>query len=164
MANKTDGITQYLLVPVYAAVWWGMLKRLREPAPKYPALRTQEHVTFRDLSGRNRRATIATQPQRSWFWILGFLVCTSTVLIPAHLVEFRYFIVPSLILQLYMLSAHTVITRHQRNDIVRTKGAVPIGSLLFTLMLHIVVNVATVHVFLWHGFVATDGSFSRFMW
>ena len=61
-----------------------------------------------------------------------------------------------------MLSAHTVITRHQRNDIVRTKGAVPIGSLLFTLMLHIVVSVQRFMSF--YGMVvATDGSFSRFM-
>ena len=36
-----------------------MLKRLREPAPKYPALRTQEHVTFRDLS-----VGIAVRPSR----------------------------------------------------------------------------------------------------
>lgn len=160
LANKEDGILQYIYTPVYAVVWWGVLRRLREPAPvvlpAHPRASKQKQV------GSSTRVMVG--PFRSWFWILGFLLCTSMVLVPAHLVEFRYFIIPSLIVQIHLLSAHLATARKNGYQNLMSGEAVPIGTLLFTLLMHVIVNAATVYVFVRRGFRASDGSFSRFMW
>jgi alpha-1,2-glucosyltransferase len=162
LANKKDGVAQYLVTPIYAMVWWGMLRRLRAPAPA--ALRAPTSLVG---GTKKREAGMLAQtadPLRSWFWILGFLLCTALILVPAHLVEFRYFIIPSLLVQIHMLSAHSVTASRNGDRAAAIRGAVPIGSLCFTLVLHLVVNAATVYVFVSRGFQAPDGSFSRFMW
>ena len=118
-AGMRDGVVPYLLVPVYVLVWWGMLRRLGGP------------------DGRH-----------SWLWIAGLVLCTALVLVPAHLVEFRYFTVPAMLWQVHMLSG----------------AGVPRRALQLTLFVFLAVNAATLYVFLHKPFEAPDGSIGRFMW
>ena len=156
LANKKDGVVQYLLSPIYVILWWGMLRRLRGNFPM------SRHLDIEDVKDRDevqlRRGKLSAKPLRSWFWILGFLLCTALVLVPAHLVEFRYFIIPSMLMQIHMLSVNDAPV-----DGIKW-GGVPIGTLFFTLILHLMVNAITINVFLWKGFRAPDGSYARFMW
>lgn len=74
------------------------------------------------------------------------VVCTCTVLIPAHLVEFRYYTIPFF---LYSISA---------------AGKASSQSMWITILAYLVVNMLTIYVFLFRDFVWPDGSIARFMW
>ena len=118
-AGMRGGAVPYLLVPVYLVMWWGMLRRLRGPDGCH-----------------------------SWLWIAGLVLCTSLVLVPAHLVEFRYFTVPAMMWQVHMLSG-TGVSKWTLQSI---------------LVVYLAVNAATLWVFLHKPFEAPDGSVGRFMW
>jgi alpha-1,2-glucosyltransferase len=75
---------------------------------------------------------------------------TCMVLIPAHLVEFRYFTIPW---YLYMLNEHSVL--FQTGNTKRTA---------LTIVGYFVVNAITMYVFLYKTFTWPDGSVARFMW
>ncbi|KAI8112993.1 hypothetical protein M9435_002999 [Picochlorum sp. BPE23] len=79
----------------------------------------------------------------------ALLVCTAVVLIPAHLVEFRYFTIPWL---LYILDKESVLFRSNR------------AQLLSTVLAYCAINVATMYIFLHRAFTWPDGSIARFMW
>eukprot|EP00890_Picochlorum_soloecismus_P001395 jgi/Picsp_1/2256/NSC_05720-R1_dol-p-glc:glc man c -pp-dol alpha- -glucosyltransferase-like len=74
------------------------------------------------------------------------LVCTCIVLIPAHLVEFRYYTIPFF---LHSFSAAGRASTH---------------SMWLTILAYLVVNMLTIYVFLFKEFVWPDGSTARFMW
>lgn len=76
--------------------------------------------------------------------------CTAIVLIPAHLVEFRYFTIPW---YLYMLDGHSVL--------YQTAGTVRI---VCTIVGYLLINAITMYVFLNKSFTWPDGSIARFMW
>lgn len=75
---------------------------------------------------------------------------TALVLIPAHLVEFRYFTIPWFF---YMLDEHSVL--YQRNNSI---------SMVCTLVGYALLNTITMYVFLYRSFSWPDGSVARFMW
>ena len=84
-------------------------------------------------------------PRKSLLWQLILLVCVAAVLIPTPLLEFRYFIVPFLLLQLH---EHTA-----SSNVVFLNC---LGNLL--------VNAAVIFVFLRRPFTWPDGSIARFLW
>ena len=81
--------------------------------------------------------------------------CTAAVLVPAHLVEFRYFTVPWF---LHMLRPGSVLY-------VDAAGRPPAMALkLVTLVGYLALNAVTVYVFLHRSFTWGDGTVGRFMW
>jgi alpha-1,2-glucosyltransferase len=84
--------------------------------------------------------------QRSALWKLVFTACTAATIIPAQLIEFRYFIIPFNILAIY--------------------GA-PIrysGARVLQIVTYAAINIATIALFLLKPFRWPDGSEARFMW
>lgn len=77
--------------------------------------------------------------------IVLFLGATCVVLIPAHLVEFRYFTVPCIIIAL--------LSKQPRQS-----------QLAVMAMLFVLVNAFVLFMFLKRPFVWSDGSIARFMW
>jgi alpha-1,2-glucosyltransferase len=65
------------------------------------------------LSTLLRRSIREGGGERSWLWVLLFWVATGAVLVPASLLEFRYFTVPFylLVLQLTSVSDRALLTR-----------------------------------------------------
>jgi alpha-1,2-glucosyltransferase len=87
----------------------------------------------------------------SLLWCIGLVICTSLVLVPAHLVEFRYFTVPCFLWQIHMLTADSFTTSSNIYRIV-------------TIILHVTINSVVMWVFLYRTFQAPDGSIGRFMY
>lgn len=78
-------------------------------------------------------------------WVATWLLSTCAVLVPAGLVEFRYYTIPLIMLAL-----------HMEPPTVR--------QICCTAMAWTVVNAITVWLFLMRPFVWPDGSLARFMW
>ena len=74
------------------------------------------------------------------------VICTFVVLIPAHLVEFRYYTIPFF---LHFFAA---------------AGRASTNSMWLTTLAYLAVNTVTIYVFLFREFVWPDGSVARFMW
>lgn len=75
----------------------------------------------------------------------GFLVCAAAALLPAGLLELRYFTVPALLFAAHVRPPHW--------------GVSAVQALCFAA-----VNVVTLHVLCDRPFEWTDGSVARFMW
>lgn len=82
---------------------------------------------------------------RGPLWVAGLAAASCLVLVPAQLVEFRYFTVP-----FYMLFLH-----------MRTPSS---RALAATVAAYAAVNAATLWLFLARPFAWADGSVARFMW
>jgi alpha-1,2-glucosyltransferase len=82
---------------------------------------------------------------RSKLWTLMLVCVTAAVLVPAELLEVRYFTVPVLLVQL--------------NSPQRSQAA-----LLSTAVACAAVNVLLVYVFLYKPFTWSDGTVARFIW
>lgn len=82
---------------------------------------------------------------KSHLWKLLFVACAGLTVIPAELVEFRYFIIPTTIAAIFDGHANVEVAK------LRAFG--------FAL-----VNLATIAVFLLYPFRWPDGSEARFMW
>ncbi|EFC45755.1 alpha-2-glucosyltransferase [Naegleria gruberi] len=82
--------------------------------------------------------------QKSSLWIGTFLFCTALNLIPLPLIEFRYFIIPFMILNLNTSSS-------DRQEFVN-------------ILWYLLINGATLYMFLFKPFVGPDGNEARFMW
>ncbi|CAD7696204.1 unnamed protein product [Ostreobium quekettii] len=78
-------------------------------------------------------------------WVVGYLGCTAATLVPAGLLEFRYFVVPFILAALHMPSPSR-------------------GSIFALASLFIAVDAATLYMFLYRPFYWPDGSTARFMW
>eukprot|EP00743_Colponemidia_sp_Colp-15_P007020 GILK01007576.1.p1 GENE.GILK01007576.1~~GILK01007576.1.p1 ORF type:complete len:476 (-),score=56.38 GILK01007576.1:150-1526(-) len=94
----------------------------------------------------------------SLLWRIAFFACVAIVLVPAHLLEFRYFIVPFLLLHLNVGPSCFLLS-----------GQPPLASRsLLNYGIHllgfIAVNVATIFLFLFKPFIGPDGNTARFMW
>ncbi|KAJ2824478.1 glucosyltransferase [Coemansia furcata] len=81
-------------------------------------------------------------------WRLALTLCTSTVLVPSPLIEFRYFTVPYFFVRLHISSRSTTRT------------------VLFEALWFSVINAATIWVFINRPFAWTSepGQLQRFMW
>lgn len=83
--------------------------------------------------------------RQGWMWTTGFFLCMAMTLVPAGLLEFRYFTVPAL-----LAAAH---------------WPVPGRACLGVQALHCgIVNATTLHIFMRAPFQWPDGSVARFMW
>lgn len=83
--------------------------------------------------------------RQGWMWAVGFFVCTSALLVPAGLFEFRYFTVPAV-----LAAAHWPVP----NRICLGLQTLFWGT----------INVATLWIFVQAPFQWPDGSIARFMW
>lgn len=84
--------------------------------------------------------------RRSILWNLVFSICVVLYLVPSPLFEFRYFIIPSLILRLNMKS-------------------IGVQNLVTCFGLHILINCVTISLFLfWSFHWPKDNALQRFMW
>ena len=81
----------------------------------------------------------------SSLYVLILLIAVSLVLLPAHLLEPRYFTIPVIFTLLELPPLSNL-------------------SLILTMIAFVAVNAATIYVFLWRPFVWGDGSIARFMW
>ena len=84
--------------------------------------------------------------QKGVVWLLGYICCTLLVLIPAHLIEFRYFTIP-----MFFASIHLSLRR--RND----------WYMKWTILAFIIANSVLIYIFLYRTFTYADGSVGRFM-
>jgi len=80
------------------------------------------------------------------YGVSSFFVCVACVLVPSPLIEFRYFIVPYVILSLYIRPPATQTATYME------------------ILVFVVVNIITIAVFMYRPFTAPDGSVGRFMW
>jgi alpha-1,2-glucosyltransferase len=86
---------------------------------------------------------------------LLYFACVAAVLIPAPLLEFRYFIIP---FQIFLISAHARARQLDEGRRVR----LVVWSL--NLVLFLFVNVTTLYIFLYKPFKSPSGEVARFMW
>lgn len=98
---------------------------------------------------------------KSLLWCIGLIVCTGLVLVPAHLVEFRYFTIPAMLWQMHMLSADGGGSGGGGDTAIRCKDWWSYGV---TIAIHACINGIVMWVFLYKTFEAPDGSVGRFMW
>lgn len=102
--------------------------------------------------------------RRSLLWQLIFAVCVAAVLVPSPLVEFRYYVVPFL---LVVLHAHDV--KQTPRDKLKPSRSTPCldwqpwHSLVNVLGLA-AFNALLLYVFAKRPFTWPDGSVARFMW
>ncbi len=90
-------------------------------------------------------AAAAALSHRRATWVLALAGAAAAVLVPAHLVELRYFTMP-----FYMLFLH-----------MRTP---PPAALAAIVLLFAAANAATIYLFLARPYAWPDGSVARFMW
>jgi len=84
--------------------------------------------------------------RRHLFWCIAYVLTVTALLVPAALLEFRYYIVPYIIFRLNI-------------------PAVSLRQLVAEITLYVGVNVLTIYVFLHRTFHwNSDISFQRFMW
>jgi alpha-1,2-glucosyltransferase len=88
--------------------------------------------------------SFAEENQRSTLWRIGYFACCGLVLIPAALLEFRYFVVPFFLLALNVRSS----VRQAQIDTV----------------LYLAINAITLYLFLYCPFTWPNGELCRFMW
>ena len=133
-------LSRYYFVPLYAL-----------SARMATAAQDGESPSGRAGSGGAAAAAAAASTVKT-----GLLAaCTAAVLVPAHLVEFRYFTVPWF---LHMLRPGSVLY-------VDAAGRPPAMALkLVTLVGYLALNAVTVYVFLHRSFTWGDGTVGRFMW
>jgi alpha-1,2-glucosyltransferase len=71
--------------------------------------------------------------------------CVFAVLVPSPLLEFRYFIIPFMMLHLH--------------DVESTPLQISLS-----IFINVLINVVTLWIFVFKTFTAPDGSLGRFMW
>ena len=117
-------LAKLVMLPVYVAAAWLIGRALRR---------------------RSGDAALATSPPVSSLWLLGYLLALCLALVPAHLVEPRYFLVPFLVLHVHA-------------------EPMPAGHTWLLVLASILANILTIGIFLFRPFVWPDGSIARFMW
>lgn len=90
--------------------------------------------------------------RRGQFWAAGFFISTSLALVPAKLLEFRYFTAPFLLLFITLAEAPA-----GQEEGIR-------GGAWATALGYLAVNAGTSAIFALRPFQAPDGSVGRFIW
>jgi alpha-1,2-glucosyltransferase len=83
-------------------------------------------------------------------WRILFGMSTLMVLVPSPLIEFRYFLIPFLILY-----------THVQEDADARAGSV---AMHLGIVLNMLINGMLIFVFVYRPFASVDGSVGRFMW
>lgn len=108
--------------------------------------------------------------ENSLFWLIGFSLCTCAAIIPSPLIEPRYFLIPYLIARLHLFSEvvtldDQVTPSNQASPESRKKRHVEIRALVLEAVWYLVINAATMYLFLFRPFTWPDSSqWQRFMW
>ena len=90
-------------------------------------------------------------------WCLCFSVCCFTALVPQKLLEFRYFILPFLIFRIHSPGMGTEHKDGKKSELI--------SPLLVELLFYILLNTATIGLFLYRPFTWPDSDDQqRFMW
>lgn len=97
------------------------------------------------LSRHGRADDARYRSLRAWAWVAAWFTCAAVTVVPAHLLELRYFMVPL-----------TMALLHVRHDSLATPAAIT--------GVNLAVHAATMYVFLAKPFTGPDGSEARFMW
>ena len=92
--------------------------------------------------------------QRGLLWLCGYVICTSLVLIPAHLIEFRYYTIPTFFATIHLLLDKKDESIENENQIWYMK---------WTVLCFVIGNALLLYVFLYRTFIYADGSIGRFM-
>jgi alpha-1,2-glucosyltransferase len=108
---------------------------------------------------------------RSAFRILFFFI-VALCLIPTPLVEFRYFITPFYIYSLHLHLCHPNANEQGPVDPSSLSTINPslfvskydILSNISTILFYLLLNIASLYVFIYKPFIWPDGSIARFMW
>ena len=79
-------------------------------------------------------------------WTTGYFICVCTVLIPAHLVEFRYWVIPAIIGQMHIF---------EKDDVY--------PYLTITVLGYVVCNALLIHLFIFGPFPKDGEIIGRFM-
>jgi alpha-1,2-glucosyltransferase len=131
--ERRGDVVKLLYIPLYLFSLWNMKTQVE---------------TF--LKQQNGETQIESGKKILWnfpLWSLFFVVSVSAVLIPAKLLEFRYFIVPFLLWKMH--------TKIQRNFMWA----------LAEFGYYTMINIVTLYVFLYRPFVHPDyPTEQRFMW
>ena len=109
------------------------------------------------------------QEQEGWLWVLGFALACAATLVPAGLIEPRYYTVPAV---LALLHAPARLFERRRRSKVEEAGEASSSpsaaafdwSALVACLSFSAVNAATLYVFAYRPFTWPDGSTARFMW
>ncbi|XP_024538006.1 dol-P-Glc:Glc(2)Man(9)GlcNAc(2)-PP-Dol alpha-1,2-glucosyltransferase-like [Selaginella moellendorffii] len=124
---QTHWSVKYLLIPLYIFCWWSIIHSLLE--------------NLRDAGVRT--------PLLQKLWVVSFCGAVIAVLVPAPLVEFRYFTVP-----FYLVALHSF-----------AKLQVSSWKFWFVAMEFLAVNALTMRLFLWKPFHwAHEPGTQRFIW
>ena len=127
-------------------IWKAFFRRHRlAKLVMLPAYVVAAWLIARALRRRSSAAVLAASRPVSALWFLGYILALSLTLVPAHLVEPRYFLVPFLVLHVH---------------------AEPIssGSAWLLVLGSTLANIVIIGIFLFRPFVWPDGSVARFMW
>lgn len=97
-----------------------------------------------------------------------WLLCTAVVLLPAKLVEFRYYTIPLILLQLE-IKPFSIVTASSDQEPAPTSFLQSIKNFLATsvlpqILVFIAFNLVLHYIFLFKPFTLADGETGRFMW
>jgi alpha-1,2-glucosyltransferase len=117
------------------------------------------------------------EEEEGWLWVLGFALACAATLVPAGLIEPRYYTVPAVLAMLHAPARLRTSTRGRRQCRVGGGGggeeeastalaasAAFDWSALVACLAFSAVNAATLYVFAYRPFEWPDGSTARFMW
>eukprot|EP00842_Homolaphlyctis_polyrhiza_P002017 jgi/Hompol1/2816/HPOL_003032-RA len=135
---RRHAMARYALIPAYMFSAWAVIRRLYGAASPFPKSHHHEYEF--------RLTRTWTAMKQSVLWITAFCVCLIATLVPSPLVEFRYYVIPYLLVRLHVPMANR-------------------WMLALEAVLYAAVNAATLYLFLERGFVwpGTPGT-QRFMW
>lgn len=95
-----------------------------------------------------------------WRW--AFFISAAIVLVPASLLEFRYFIIPFLFILLHSMPPIPREAGDKKKAASYLPG--PTCVLILELVLFAVVNAVTFYIFLHRPFLWPSGEVARIMW
>ena len=105
-------------------------------------------------------------------WVAWFLFCAALVVVPTGLLEFRYFLVQTLLLLLHQ-PAYTQARAQKKQENSNAKPSAAALSVsdppwqladAVGLVMYGGINAGTIYLFLLRPFLWPDGSVARFMW
>ncbi len=105
------------------------------------------NISFFDITNSARSG-------RSALWQCIYFLCVSLALIPAHLLEPRYYIVPFIVLQLHIFPCQVATVHDWRLT----------ACFLMQILVAIAINLTTGYTFLWRPFMDADGQTARWIY
>lgn len=141
--------TKYLLVPLYVYSWFSIFRVLGQyllSSSFFFPFPLSSKILFGFVTLIPFLCHLLARKARPKIWVLAYFLATAAVLVPAPLIEFRYYTIPFYFL---MLHSHTV----------------DIQSLVLIGVGYVVTNVFTMFMFLFRPFNwSHEPGKQRFLW